>query len=148
MEHLDPKYRRWLHIVERGALILVLLIAGASLGYMAGIQGSDSRVAAADKRLVDERTDRLEEIKRLQESYGIALQAATRASERVARQAIKAAEKAESVVEKAESTAEKADQAASTARSAAARANRVAPVAAPAVNERVREANKRLRDGK
>lgn len=148
MEHLDPKYRRWLYLIERGCLILVLLLAGGVLGAMWVTQGFDARIAAADRRLLDERSDRLEEIKRLQESYGIALTAATRASERIARQASKAAEKAETAVEKAETAVEKADQAASTAKGAAARATRAAPASASAVNQSVREANRQLQGKK
>lgn len=137
MDHLDPKYRRWMHLAERGCLILVLLLTGASLGYMAGVQGSDARVAAADKRLVDERADRLSEITRLQESNSVALGALSRLSERTARKVEKAADTADTAAQRAET-------AAGAAKGAASRAQRSTPTPAPAVNETVRNANRQL----
>lgn len=139
--HLDPKYRRWIGIAERLSVFLVILIAGAWLGYMVGVQGSDARVAAADMRLVEERTDRLREIERMQQSYTTALEATARATQRVARQSERTAERVEAAVDKAE-------VAASTAKGAAARASRSAPTPAPAVNQSVREANRQLGAGK
>lgn len=134
--HLDPKVKRWMYYAERSLILLVLVLFGMIIGYLIGVQGSDARVAAADARLLAERTDRLEEIKRLQDSNSIALGALSRLSERTARKAEKAADKAET----AASTAETA---ATTAKGAANQAKRVAPPAA-GVNEAVRDANRRL----
>ena len=139
--HLDPKYRRWIGIAERMSLALVILLAGMWIGYMLGVQGLNAMVASSDRRLVEERADRLREIERLQQSYTAALEATARATQRVARQSERTAERVEAAVDKAE-------VAASTAKGAAARASRSAPTPAPAVNQSVREANRQLGAGK
>lgn len=141
MDHLDPKHRRWLALAERAGLILVLILIGMWLGWIIGLQGSARELAAADKRLIEERSDRLEEIRRMQESYGIALTATGRAMDRMARRTEKTADK----VEKA---AEQAEVAAAAAKGAATRATRSAPPAAAGVNETVRDANRKLGAGK
>lgn len=134
----DPKYKRWAWLAEKWLLLLVIVGFGIMVGYMVGVQGSDARVAAADARLVAERTDRLEEIKRLQEANAIALAATARLTERVAR-------RSERTAEKVDAAAEKAEVAAASAKGAAARAVRSAP-SAPAVNETVRDANRQLKE--
>lgn len=139
--HVDPKVKRWFHLGERALILLVLVMFGLVIGYLIGVQGSDARVAAADARLLVERADRLEEIKRLQDSNSIALGALSRLSERTARKAEKAADKADTAAQQAET-------AASTAKGAANQAKRVAPPAAAGVNDAVRDANRRLGSGK
>lgn len=135
--HFDPKVKRWLYLGERMLILVVLVMFGLVIGYLIGVQGSDARVAAADARLLVERADRLEEIKRLQDSNSIALGALSRLSERTARKAEKAADKADTAAQQAET-------AASTAKGAASAAKRVAPPAAAGVNDAVRDANRRL----
>lgn len=144
MEHpnvSDPTIKKWIRIAEHWLILLVLVLFGLVIGYFIGIQGSDARVAAADQRLLVERADRLEEIKRLQDSNSVALAALSRLAERTARKAEKAADKAET----AASTAETA---ASTAKGAATQAKRASPAMAAGMNEAVRDANRRLGSGK
>jgi len=135
----DPKHKRWAWMAEKWLLLLVIVGFGIMIGYMVGVQGSDARVAAADSRLVAERTDRLEEIKRLQESHSIALAATARLTERVAR-------RTERTAEKVDASAEKAEVAAASAKGAAARAVRSAAPSGAVVNENVREANRQLKE--
>lgn len=151
MEILDPKHRRWLAAAERCGLITVFVIAGGWLGYMVGIQSLDDQTKAFDRRLVQERTDRIEEIKRLQETHALALAAVSRVVERTARTAERAADKADTAALKADTAADTAANAATTAKGAATRARvATAPPAVPAatVNKSVREANRQLGSSK
>lgn len=133
----DPKYKLWAWVAQKWLIMIVFVGFGAMLGYMLGVQGSDARVAGADARLIAERADRLEEIRRLQESHSIALGALSRLAERTARKAEKAADKADTAAQQAES-------AASSAKGAATQAKRAAPPAAAGVNAAVRDANRRI----
>jgi hypothetical protein len=151
MDPLDPKHRRWLAAAERCGLIGVFIMAGGWLGFMVGIQSLDDHTKEFDKRLVQERTDRIEEIKRLQETHAIALAAVSRVVERTARTAERAADKADTAAVKADTAADTAATAASTAKGAATRARAsAAPPGVPAstVNKSVREANRQLGTGK
>lgn len=137
----DPKHKLRAWIAEKWLILIVLIGFGVMLGYMLGVQGSDARIAGADARLIAERADRLEEIRRLQESHSIALGALSRLSERTARKAEKAADTADKAAQQAET-------AASTAKGAATQARRIAPVPAAGVNAAVRDANRKLENGK
>lgn len=138
---LEHRLKKWGRSAAVILQISTFVLFGLFVGYLIGVQGSDARVAAADARLLVERADRLEEIKRLQDSNSIALGALSRLSERTARKAEKAADKADTAAQQAET-------AASTAKGAANQAKRVAPPAAAGVNDAVRDANRRLGGGK
>ena len=144
MEILDPKHRRWLSAAERCGLICVFVITGGWLGYMVGIQKLDDLTKGFDKRLVQERTDRIEEIKRLQDTHAVALAALSRVVERTARTAERAADKADTAADTAASAATTAKGAATRARASTAPAS----VPAATVNKSVREANRQLGNSK
>jgi phage-related tail protein len=151
METVDHRFKKWRAVAERCALICVLFIAGGWMGYMVGIQSLDDYTKEFDKRLVQERTDRIEEIKRLQETHAVALGAVSRIVERTARTAERAADKADTAAVKADTAADTAVSAATTAKGVATRARAsTAPAGVPAatVNKSVREANRQLGSGK
>lgn len=144
----NGKLKHYTAIAEKIALIVVFIGVGGWLGYLVGVQGQDARLTEYAARLVQERADRLEEIKRLQSAQSEALAAVGRVVERTARTAERAADKADNAAAKADTAAGTAATAATTAKGAATRASRSTAAPAAAVNQTVREANRQLGAGK
>lgn len=141
---LNGKFKHYTAIAEKIALIFVFIAVGGWLGYLVGVQGMDARLTEYNNRLIQERGDRLEEIKRLQETQSEALAAVGRVVERTARTAERAADKADTAAAKADTAAGTAATAATTAKGAATRASRATAAPAAVVNQTVREANRQL----